>query len=267
MDGNQFGKLIEDQSGRDGIEKINDFGDWYNQNYPDNESALDEKSRMVLVGLGVDNRTRRMVNFLTDSGVDIQLLTFHAFEKDGQIFIARQIEIMSPTGRGTGRRGSHRSTRETNLQTLQKEAASLGAEIFLDEVAGFLNDLLPAYQWPGTTSYSYSLTERTDQGRASLRVYVALRLNYKEPGALHIVLPERAIEAAGSQLKTFREKFNKEIRYDGRYKDMHIQITGQNWSSIKSELEPVLTDMVAGWKAKTRAEDQIHGSEGVQTIE
>ena len=50
---------------------------------------------MVLVGLGVDQTTERMVNYLACSGVDISFLTFHCFEQDGKTLFARQVEVDS----------------------------------------------------------------------------------------------------------------------------------------------------------------------------
>lgn len=56
---------------------------------------------MVLVGLGVDSRALRIVNYLSKSGIQIRLLTFNAFEHDGQLFIARQVESQEPKVTGT----------------------------------------------------------------------------------------------------------------------------------------------------------------------
>ena len=50
--------------------------------------------RMFLVGLGADDRTERMVRFLAqNSGMDISLLTFHAFDYNGKTILAKQVEV------------------------------------------------------------------------------------------------------------------------------------------------------------------------------
>ena len=96
LDAVRFGALIEKHSGRHGVDPIEDFADWYRQEHPgESEFSLD-RPRMVLVGLGVDDRARRVVNFLAESQVDIQLMTFYAFREDGKLFLARQIESESP---------------------------------------------------------------------------------------------------------------------------------------------------------------------------
>ena len=94
MDTESLYRHIADQSGNLGIQKIDDFEEWYRENYADDASLT--PLRMVLVGLGVDEPTERMVNYLVRSGVDISLLTFHCFEQDGKTLFARQVEVDSP---------------------------------------------------------------------------------------------------------------------------------------------------------------------------
>ena len=96
LDAVRFGALIEKHSGRHGVDPIEDFADWYRQEHPGESEFPLDRPRMVLVGLGVDDRARRVVNFLAESQVDIQLMTFYAFREDGKLFLARQIESESP---------------------------------------------------------------------------------------------------------------------------------------------------------------------------
>ncbi|MCY3544194.1 MAG: endonuclease NucS [Chloroflexi bacterium] len=86
---------IADSSGAHGIDKIDDFEEWYYESSDadnlDNLTPL----RLFLVGLGVDDRTERMVNFLADKGVDISLLTFHGFEQNSKTLLARLMPVES----------------------------------------------------------------------------------------------------------------------------------------------------------------------------
>lgn len=77
MDLDTLVKRISDKSGAHGID---DFEKWYTEDLlPENLEPLDLESlrplRMFLVGLGVDDKTERMVNFLSNRKVDISLLT------------------------------------------------------------------------------------------------------------------------------------------------------------------------------------------------
>ena len=112
LDAVRFGALIEKHSGGSGVDRIEDFADWYRQEHPGESEFPLDRPRMVLVGLGVDDRGRRVVNFLAESQVDIQLMTFYAFREDGKLFLARQIEGESPRPDP-----GVRATKESNLRS------------------------------------------------------------------------------------------------------------------------------------------------------
>jgi hypothetical protein len=52
--------LISQGSGKLGVEKIDDFAEWYQLQFGKNPASIG-KPKMMLVGLGVDDRARRMV--------------------------------------------------------------------------------------------------------------------------------------------------------------------------------------------------------------
>ena len=96
LDLTDLAEHISENSGKHGIDKIDDFPDWYGkQEFEGSESLESLKPlRMVLVGLGVDDRTERMTRFLAEnSGMDISLLTFHGFEYDGKTILAKRVEV------------------------------------------------------------------------------------------------------------------------------------------------------------------------------
>ena len=81
LDGMEPGDLAEhisERSGTGGIEKIEDFEEWYSGRFPDRSVDSLKPPRMCLVGLGADAAAERMVTFLANnSSMDISLLTFH----------------------------------------------------------------------------------------------------------------------------------------------------------------------------------------------
>ena len=112
--------LVREYSGRIGIDKIEDFEDWYSREYPGSTDALAEAPRIVLIGLGVDDRARRIVQFLAERGTEIQLLTFYGFRRDDQLFLARESVTPSVREHGTV------ATKEGNLEALRGRAKGLG---------------------------------------------------------------------------------------------------------------------------------------------
>ena len=92
---NELARLVVDQSGRLGIPKMDDFVDWYDRQYEGQSIESLTPPRMVLVGLGVDDATERMVNFLVAAGVEISLVTFQGFEFNERTLLARHVEVNS----------------------------------------------------------------------------------------------------------------------------------------------------------------------------
>ena len=93
----KFARLIDEHSGQNGIEAREGFADWYQQEFQNEIGLLTNPPKIVLVGLGADERARRIVNFLAQRGIEIQLLTFHGFTHEGKLFLARQVESIAPT--------------------------------------------------------------------------------------------------------------------------------------------------------------------------
>ena len=99
MDSSSLFSHIAERSGNLGIQKIDDFGGWYNtlqenSDLPDEDTESLTPPRIVLVGLGVDDTTERMVKYMADSGMDISLLTFYGFVNiGGKTLLARNVEV------------------------------------------------------------------------------------------------------------------------------------------------------------------------------
>ena len=55
--------LLTRESGRHGIERIEDFEEWYGQQFGEQESTTLRPLRIFLVGLGADDRAKRMVEY------------------------------------------------------------------------------------------------------------------------------------------------------------------------------------------------------------
>ena len=241
LDAVRFGALIEKHSGR-GVDRIEDFADWYRQEHPGESEFPLDRPRMVLVGLGVDDRARRVVNFLAESQVDIQLMTFHAFREDGKLFLARQIEGESP---GPGPRPF---TKESNLRALQDTAKSLGVDELLTQAAQFIEARIGGYCWPGKQAYSYSLQETTDSGTPSLRTYAALYVLPKEPGSLTLVFTPRAAKGAADAVEEFCRQAPRVVRNRNRSYAIELTFGNNDWASLEQPLDKFLAAVVEGWK-------------------
>ena len=247
LDDASVGALIERHSGRLGVERIEDFADWYRQEHPGATEFLRDRPRMVLVGLGVDERARRIVNFLAESRVDIQLLTFHAFREGSQLFLARQVESESPQVPDA----VAPATKESNLRTLHAAAKSLGMEEFLTQTAQFIEARIPGYCWPGKQAYSYSLQEMTDAGTPSLRSYAALYVITKKPGSLTLMFTPRAVKGAADAVEEFCRQAPRAVRNKSRSNPLEFTFSKNDWASLEQPLETFLAAVVQGWRDRS----------------
>ena len=82
-------KLIEKQSDKGAIDKIANFQERYGELSGGESLDALRPVRMVLVGLGVDDNASRMVSFLADRRIEISLLTFHVYQRNGETLLAR----------------------------------------------------------------------------------------------------------------------------------------------------------------------------------
>jgi hypothetical protein len=252
MDVDRFGKLIEGSSGKKGIAKIDNFQDWYSQSFPNKESILEEPPKMMLVGIGVDDRALRIVNFLAASGINISLLTFNAFKQGASLFLARQVESMAPSAPPAQQAAS--PTKDDNLRVLKENAVEMKVADYIHEVADFVESKIPAYKWPGKTGYAFSLTEHTEEGKPTLRVYLNVSINWEKAGTLKMYIQERAVQVLGSALDGFKKKYGALCR-SNKDNQFEVEMPRDRWPEIIKDLDPILTQMVDGWKKKTAEED------------
>lgn len=248
MDADRLAKLVEDTSGQGGVDRIEDFADWYSQTFPDREGVMQDPPRMILVGLEVDPRALRIVNFLAQAGIDVSLLTFHAFTQDDSLFLARQVESVAPKSMAS--ESSSSPTKVANLQALCAYATQRGAWDLIQEVAEFIEHRTPAYKWPGKTGYAFSLTEYTELGRPSLRVYVNVSLDCERQRTVSIVFQERAVQAIGAGASVLTEALPGQCSIN-KYNGLEVNVPEDKWTKVKSLLEEVLKSMIEGWKVRT----------------
>lgn len=154
MNDSALAEHIAGRSGHNGIEKIDDFREWYSQFSDDQEITFLKPVQMALVGLGVDEDTMRMVNFLAAQGVQITLLTFYGYSYEGKTFLAKQVQI-EPIQTELSRISlTRRERREAREKAAIERAIALGVDGLLDEVVESFMQLGPHRQSPLTDGYT-----------------------------------------------------------------------------------------------------------------
>ena len=165
---------ISDKSGAHGIDKINDLREWYTENWEEESIDSLRPLRMFLVGLGVDDTTERMVNFLAQNGLDISLLTFYGFEQDGKVLLARQMRVEGEEDDSRQVRRKRRSQEEFK-DLLDSRAKKYGVSDLFATVANMFRE-----NWPSSLErrneygLNFRLQKRSDTGRLTRGVYARI---------------------------------------------------------------------------------------------
>lgn len=232
LDGMELDSLTEyisQMSGNYGIEKIQDFQDWYSQGFGELESL--KPLLMFLVGLGVDDRTERMVKFLTEnSGMDISLLTFHGFNYEGKTILAKQMEV---DGSGAPSPGPKKPT----LSRAEKlERLSGLAESFSDIRNLFLKNW---NEGSGTvlTHSSYFLLHRV--------WYAGV---FPQNGRVRIFFYPWTIELCEDAFESAKTAIPSEPNYHNKYGEgIDFLIEQDEWETHKHELTKLIKSIYQAW--------------------
>ena len=240
---------ISENSGSDGIEEIEDFEAWYNENYDDPESL--KPPRLFLVGLGVDDRTERMANFLAGSGVDISLLTFHGFAHAGKTLLAKQVEVEGGSIEFERQRTSRYASRSEKQAMLDQRIEKCGARALFDAVTAMFRE-----EWgeratytPNRNSLRISLpTNETTRGRGAYA-----RVNPGEK--VRIVFYPRAFALATDDFRRATEvvdNYDTWPRNLDPLEETNIEIqfplTAAEWERRKGILTALTQAVYVAWK-------------------
>ncbi len=245
MDLDMLANHISQRSGNLGIEKIENFQTWYEQNFEELELESLKPLRMFLVGLGVDDRIERMVKFLAEnSNLDISLLTFYGFMYDGKTILAKRVEvdganIPSPKSKKPS------LSREERLKRLIDRAESFGvSDTFSDMRDLFLNN------WDGVseriTANYFSMHLRVASGRFWMYVRVV-----PEMGRMRIIFyPWGTDNLSGDALKSVKEEIEYETRTRSDYNgdETHFLIASDEWGTRKEELTKLIQSIYQAWQ-------------------
>lgn len=128
---------ISSRSGSGGIQKIENFEEWYDDTGLAESIESLTPPRMVLVGLGVDDATKRMVDYLASSGTNISLLTFYGFaDSEGKTLLARQAEVNTADTISSMRSSVGKNAAEQRRIKFDEHATEMDVKELLDAARG-----------------------------------------------------------------------------------------------------------------------------------
>ena len=164
MGDEQLASHIAKRSGTGGIEAIENFEEWYQAGFGKEDLADVRPPRLVLVGLGIDNRAARMASFLRDGGIDISVLTFFGFKRGSETLLARQVEVEAPTSTPLSQTAYKGAAQKR--QELGQRLAEQGLQDLFNAVDSSLRtSLAGTIQLAGSYGLTYTLaTDRSPRG-------------------------------------------------------------------------------------------------------
>ena len=234
---------IAAHSGGGGIESIEDFEKWYSENTEGQSLDSLKPLRLVLIGLGADDRTQRMVRFLAENArMDISLLTFHGFTHDGKTFLAKQVEVEAASDPGP-RRPSRYVSRAERRERLARRVEDSGMSETFGAAEGMFRE-----NWPQS---------RTAPGAYGLRIMLRQRAYARigaSDGHVTIVFFPRAKALC---IDEFRQPV-RDIRHgtwpsdrepvDDPDTEIHFQFTVKEWEEHKERMSALTAAVYEAWE-------------------
>lgn len=247
LDSDELSTHISERSGKAGLPKIDNFIDWYTEQFArsfDNS----QKPRLVRIGLGADERARRMVSFLANSDLDVSLITFYGFKRDGKVLLARQLDVEAKPPPG----GSQKTA---NADKLRQRIKRLAVDQYYPAIAKFFQDrLTAAYEWPNPSGFTYYLPELTESGNQSNRAYVSLYLNDSKRGMVQVYFHARATEAVVLARAEMKEQISKVLKFTpGGAGELWVK-SAEEWAKYSEIFDEICVALVDGWKMKRERE-------------
>ena len=234
-------KHIAERSGNDKIKGIDEFEQWYAENFGGADLSRLLPPRMVLIGLGIDPVAERMARFMSGGPVNMSVLTFHGFKRGGERLLARQLEVDAGQ-RESGHRGRSPNVDERR-RALREYLVRSGHKDLFDRVHADLSGPLPesgVWEEPRSTGISFQLNEPDD--RRAYRTYFGVSAGYRGSACSVSILPQ-AIHRGEKPLERLRESVNLSDWPHGGYAFSFA--SEEEWAKLRPALVEFVNAVIA----------------------
>ena len=197
---------IAERTGNDGIQRIDDFEQWYADNFGGDDLSRLLPPRMVLIGLGVDPVAERMARFISEGPVDLSVVTFQGFIHAGDRLFARQVDVRQ--GRTQAEHQRRSATVKKPGRALRELLARNGQEDLFDKVHDHLLQSLPkpdVREQQRETGIAFTFTEPDDPSRS--KTYFGVFTEH-DRGACSVSILPRAIRWGEEAFEKLRKSID-----------------------------------------------------------
>ena len=268
MAAEDLAQLISEGTGRDGIDRIGNFEEWYREEY---RKSLDELRplRMFLVGLGTDETTKRMVDYIAERGVDISLLTFYGFEYAGKTLLAKQVQVegaassSSLSSRSRAERWSslENYAKELGLTDLVEVSKQMFLDVWREVIRGKYSEPYPEPRATGITYYILTRPEGSEIN--TYLAFLSIEIDQR-PKGIKIRFCPRAIDLCKEkfgQLNANEIPFEKQVpRHAATTERVKEEIlfpihSHKEWELRREELSALTRAVYENWLTREKGEN------------
>ena len=237
---------LASSSGVGGIMPIPDFGSWYAENFPGHDLADLVPIRIVLIGLGVDPATERMARWLQSDGHDVDIITFHAFEHNGETLLGRTLEVSSDEPR-TRRPSTGPRTYGDPLSRAREFGAEELYRACHDLIAGVLADFKPSEN-KMRNGQRYDIGTLSPENKIELPVIraVAAYVRIEGQGEVHFIVHDPFRDLDQNRFNIFASALDgKGVRYvrtQGDWNQFRIRSLEQ-FNDVRDDIYQYLSEV------------------------
>ena len=250
MDPAELAWHISDRSGEHGIEKIANFQEWYSQDFGGLEGL--RPLRMFLVGLGSDETTERMVDFLANnSGMDISLLTFHGFVYDGKTLLAKQVRVEGTTELVPLSARRYLTVAETK-ERLERRIEESGVSELFDAVRGMCRK---NWRNPGETFNTGSLRlSLWDPSESRWRAYARIA---PDPGRVLMIFYSPALNLCPGKFDQAKQVIQYETWGSDEWPELVFSLDTAGWETHRELLHKLTQTVYEAWGNREQEEAPV----------
>lgn len=227
--------------------EFDDFDDWYSDRFDEDQVAELRPARIAVVGLGLEPAAERMAHWLADKGVDVEVVTFHAFKEGDRTLFARQVEVSAEDVRRPLTSSSQRN--DPVLRAGEFQAAEVYQSAYQLLASCFAETPNKVHRYKNGVNFALPPTEprRTQKFDRFMGVYV----RGDRTGEAWLVLRPHGFNAAPQE----RDQFLDTIKSSGVHiyrpsnsDEAWIAVTAMQLDSIRSNVAEFARAAIDTWR-------------------
>ena len=246
------------------MKKIDYFEEWYRVRQSKQLIEL-RPIRMVLVGLGADARTHRMVEYLAQREVDISLLTFYGYKCGDKTLLARLVEGgVEVRDIGSGRKPSQAELRSM----LAERARELGMDSLWREAVAALSN--PFDRTATQSGITFSLPGITLPGITppkKVNVYGSHSVVIDPPDRIRVTFYPAAVHVCRKEFEAKKEEIRFQLEKPPHAppteqvkEQWYCRLNRDGWSEHKEALTALVNEVHDAWRESDEVGPKRSGS-------